>query len=124
MMDPRLLDLYNRDRLYMQALSGEFALGHPKIARRLAMLAQETGDPYVNRLIQSSAFVNARMQMRFDDEFPLLTQALLSSVYPGYLSPTPSIAVARFHAGGKAAGFVSGHTLERGAELTAARQSR
>jgi len=120
-MDPRLLPLYDRERLYMQASGGEFALGHPKIARRLLMLGSETGDPFVNRLIQSSAFVNARIQMRFDDEFPLLTQALLSSVYPGYLSPTPSIAVARFYAGGKAAGFLSGHTIKRGAEVTSLR---
>ncbi|WP_188885363.1 type VI secretion system baseplate subunit TssF, partial [Caballeronia grimmiae] len=43
-MDPRLLPLYDRERLYMQALGGEFALGHPKIARRLLMFGSEAGD--------------------------------------------------------------------------------
>ncbi|BAN25859.1 type VI secretion protein VC_A0110 family [Caballeronia insecticola] len=106
---------------FMQALGGEFARAHPKIARRLGMLGEdagtEVGDPYVRRLFESSAFINARTQLRFEDEFPLLTQALLSSVYPNYLSPTPSISIARFYPGGKAGGFTTGYTLARGVEL-------
>ncbi|WP_250534939.1 type VI secretion system baseplate subunit TssF [Caballeronia sp. AZ10_KS36] len=120
-MDPRLLDTYLSELRFMQALGDEFASDHPKIAARLGMVAGSIADPYVNRLLQTSAFVNARMQMRFDDEFPLITQALLSSVYPNYLSPTPSIAVARLYPGGKAAGFISGHTIPRGVELTSVR---
>src|SRR5579863_4470496 len=121
-MDPRMLDAYLRELHFMQELAGEFATQRPKIARRLGMLAgsvgAETHDPYVNRLIESSAFVNARMQMRFDDEFALVTQALLSSVYPNYLSPTPSIGIARFYPGGKAKGALTGHTIARATELT------
>lgn len=113
-MDPRLLEHYTRELRYLRALAAEFGAGHQKIARRLGMQAGEIGDPYVDRLVQSSAFVNARMQMRFDDEFPRLTQALLSCVYPNYLSPTPSIAVARFYPGGKAGDLVSGHRIARG----------
>ncbi|WP_250475286.1 type VI secretion system baseplate subunit TssF [Caballeronia sp. GAFFF1] len=120
-MDPRLLETYLRELRFMEALGEEFASEHPKIAARLGMVAGSIADRYVNRLLETSAFVNARMQMRFDDEFPLLTQALLSSVYPNYLSPTPSISVARLYPGGKAAGFMSGHTIPRGVELTSLR---
>jgi type VI secretion system protein ImpG len=113
-MDPRLLEYYTRELRYMRARASEFGAGHQKIARRLGMQAGDIGDPYVDRLVQSSAFVNARMQMRFDDEFPRLTQALLSCVYPNYLSPTPSVAVARFYPGGKVGDLVSGHRIARG----------
>src|SRR5471032_764213 len=113
-MDPRLLEHYTRELRYLRALAAEFGAGHQKIARRLGMQAGEIGDPYVDRLVQSSAFVNARMQMRFDDEFPRLTQALLSCVYPNYLSPTPSVAVARFYPGGKVGDLVCGHRIASG----------
>jgi len=116
-MDPRLLDAYLGELRFNQALAEEFAHDHPKVAARLGMLGGSVGDPYVNRLLESSAFANARMKMRFDDEFPLLTHALLSCVYPNYLSPTPSISVARFHPGGKAHGFNTGHTVRRGTEM-------
>jgi type VI secretion system protein ImpG len=117
-MDPRLLDAYLSELRFNQALAEEFARDHPKIAARLGMVAGSIGDPYVNRLLESSAFVNARMQLRFDDEFTLFTQALLSSAYPGYLSATPSIAIARLYPGGKAGGFATGYRLERGTELS------
>lgn len=113
-MDPRLLEFYTRELRYLHARAAEFGSEHPKIAKRLGMHTGEIGDPYVGRLVQAAAFVNAHTQMRFDDEFPLLTQALLSSVYPNYLSPTPSIAVARFHPGGKAGDLVAGHRIARG----------
>jgi type VI secretion system protein ImpG len=120
-MDPRLLDTYLRELRFMHAQSDEFARDNPKIARRLNMIAGSIGDPFVNRLIESSAFVNARAQLRFDDDFPLLTQALLSAVYPNYLAPVPSISIARFYPGGEAGGFMAGHKIERGTALTSLR---
>ncbi|ACC76029.1 type VI secretion system baseplate subunit TssF [Paraburkholderia phymatum] len=117
-MDPRTLEFYTRELRFQRAMASEFAADHLKIARRLGMEAGDIGDPYVERLVQGSAFVNARIQMRFDDEFPQLTQALLSCVYPNYLLPTPSIAVARFYPGGKAGDLVSGHRITRGTLAT------
>ena len=37
-----------------------------------------------------------RPQCKLDDEFPELTDALLSVLYPHYLAPVPSMAVAQF----------------------------
>ena len=63
-MDPQLLDYYTHELLYMRALALEFAEQHPKIAASLGLQAGEIGDPYVERLVQASSFVNARTQMR------------------------------------------------------------
>ena len=108
-MDPRLLQYYNEDLLYMRELATEFAAEHPKIARRLGMQAGEIGDPYVERLIQASSVISARLRMKIDDRFPAFTQPLLQCLYPNYLAPTPSMAVARLypnHAKGNLAGGV------------------
>lgn len=43
------------------------------------------------------AFLAARVHHRLDDEFPELTDALLGVLYPHYLAPAPSCAIARFH---------------------------
>jgi len=98
-MDPRLLQRYSDELLYLRELAGEFAEQHPKVARRLCMQAGEVGDPFVERLIQSAAMTFARTQLRIDDEFPEFAQPLLEAVYPNYVSPTPAMAVARVFPG-------------------------
>jgi type VI secretion system protein ImpG len=87
-MEPRLLAYHNHELLSLRELTGEFAQQQPKVARRFGMQAGEMGDPYVERLIQSAAMTFARVQMRIDDEFLGLTQPLLETVYPNYVSPT------------------------------------
>ncbi|MFB9122820.1 type VI secretion system baseplate subunit TssF [Paraburkholderia dipogonis] len=113
-MDPRLLDYYSRELLYIRELAMEFAAAHPKIARRLGMHAGEIGDPYVERLLQSSALVTARAQIRLDDAFPEFTLPLLQTVYPNYTCPTPSIAVARFFPLAQGKHAVNGTVVPRG----------
>lgn len=96
-MDPLLLDYYNRELVYMREMAGEFAQQHPKIAKRLGMHGIEVADPYVERLIESFCFMSARMQIKLDAEFPRFTQRLLEVIYPNYVCPTPSMAVAQLH---------------------------
>lgn len=116
--DPELLDYYTRELLYMSALAQEFAQQHPKIAARLGMQAGEIGDPYVERLVQSSSFVNARMQMRIDAAYPELMQPMLETVYPNYVRQTPSIGVARLYPGHESGHLGQGFLIPRGTTFT------
>ncbi|CAN7690791.1 MULTISPECIES: type VI secretion system baseplate subunit TssF [Paraburkholderia] len=118
-MDPRLLDYYNQELIYMRELAGEFAQAHPKIARRLGMQAGEVADPYVERLIESFCFMAARMQIKLDAEFPRFTGRLLEVVYPNYVAPTPSMAVARLYPGRTEGSLARGYRIARGTALTA-----
>jgi len=81
----------------MRESAGEFAELHPKIARRLGLRGTEVADPYVERLIEAFCFMSARMRIKLDAEFPRFTERLLEVVYPNYVSPTPSMAVAQLH---------------------------
>jgi len=92
-MDPRLLTYYNRELSYLRELGGEFAKQFPKIAGRLGLESFECSDPYVERLLEGFAFLAARVQLKFDAEFPRFTEQLLDMVYPHYLAPTPSMTV-------------------------------
>jgi len=112
-MDPHLLDTYNRELLYMREMADEFAQQHPKIAKRLGMQGTEVADPYVERLIESFCFMSARTQIKLDAEFPRFTQRLLEVIYPNYVSPTPSMAVAQLHPNTQEGDLSSGFTVPR-----------
>jgi len=103
-MDPQLLDYFNRELAYLREAGSEFAAAHPKIARRLGMHGTEVDDPYVERLIESFGFMSARVQIKLDAEFPRFTERLLEVLYPNYLCPTPSMAVARLFPAGSNGG--------------------
>jgi len=97
-MDKTFLRLYNEELQYIRELSGEFAAEYPKIAGRLALDRdgkEACADPFVERLLEGFAFLTARVRRKFEAEFPRFTQALLETVYPHYLCPTPSMLVAR-----------------------------
>jgi type VI secretion system protein ImpG len=118
-MDPRLLDYYNQELIYMREMAGEFAQSHPKIAKRLGMQAGEVADPYVERIIESFCFMSARMQIKLDAEFPRFTERLLEVIYPNYVAPTPSMAVARLFPSRTEGNLAEGFLVERGSAFTA-----
>lgn len=97
-MSDALLAYFNRELQALRGLAGEFAERHPKIAGRLRLTKDTVDDPHVGRLLEGVAFLGARVQHRLDDEFPELTDGLLSVLYPHYLAPMPSVAITRFAA--------------------------
>lgn len=93
-----VLPYYNKELAYIRRLAGEFADAHPKIAGRLRVSADAVEDPHVARLIEAFALLTARVRLKIEDSFPELTDALLGVLYPHYLAPIPSMAIARFGA--------------------------
>src|SRR4029450_4508472 len=94
-MDPRLLQYYNIELQHLRETGAEFAEQFPKIAARLGMHGLEVADPYVERLLESVAFLAPPRQLNIGAEFPRFTQALLEIVYPHYRAPPPSMLVAQ-----------------------------
>jgi type VI secretion system protein ImpG len=120
-VDPRLLDYYSQELQYIREMGAEFALEYPKIAARLALSGFECADPYVERLLEGFAFLAARVQLRIDSEFPRFTQQLLQMVYPDYLCPMPSIAIAQIAPDLNEAGLANGFEIPRGQAMNAQR---
>jgi len=116
-MNPHLLDYYNEELVYMREMAGEFARMHPKIARRLGMQGIEIADPYVERLVEAFCFLSARMRLKLDAEFPRFTERLLEVLYPNYVCPTPSMAVAQMHPSTTEGDFTKGYRIPRGTAL-------
>jgi type VI secretion system protein ImpG len=116
-MDPRLLRYYESELKYIREMGGEFAREFPKIAGRLGLEEFECADPYVERLLESFAFMAARVHLKMDAEFPRFSQHLLEIVYPHYLAPTPSMTVVQMTPNPEEGDLASGYTVRRGTAL-------
>lgn len=91
--DPRLLSAYNRELLYLRRRAAEFAEDNRQVAGLLGLDAPTDPDPHVERLMEGVAFLNARVRVKMEEEFPRFTQSLLEALYPHYLAPTPAMAI-------------------------------
>jgi type VI secretion system protein ImpG len=95
--DREELLLFYRDELsYLRRMGREFKKQYAKLASRLEISDNECSDPHVERLIQSFAFLTARLQLNLRDEFPEITTALLGTLYPQLINPIPAMGIARF----------------------------
>lgn len=90
-----LLPYYENELTILRKLSKEFAGRYPKIAGRLLLQGDVCEDPHVERIIESFAFLTSRIHRKLDDEFPEITEALLSVLYPHFLRPVPSMSIAQ-----------------------------
>lgn len=118
-MDTRLLQYYNRELQHLRDMGAEFAEAYPRIAARLGMDGIECADPYVERLIESFAFLAARVQLKLDARHPDFTQHLMEMVYPTFLAPVPSCAVAELVPTPTESSLKEGYTVPRGSVMNA-----
>ena len=112
-MSDELLPYYHRELAFIRRLGAEFAEAHPKIAGRLRLGPDAAEDPHVERLIEAFAYLNARTRHKLDDDFPEITDALLSVLYPHYLAPIPSMAVVQCVLDRGQGDLTGGYTIPR-----------
>lgn len=115
-MSDILYHYYERELLFMRQLSQQFAKQYPAAAGRLLLEPNRSVDPHVERLIEAFAFLSGRIQQKLDDDFPELTDSLLSVLYPHYLAPVPSMTVVQFELE-PANAQPTGLPIERGSRL-------
>ena len=117
-MRDELLQNYENELSYLRQMGAQFAEKYPKIASRLRLeSSKETEDPHVERLIEAVAFLAARVHLRLDDDFPEITEALLNIVYPHFVRPIPSMAIADFQVDIEHGKLTTGFKIERGSTL-------
>jgi len=116
-MTDELLPWYNRELAFIRRIGAEFARTHPKIAGRLRMSGESVEDPHVSRLIESFAYVNARIRHKIEDDFPEIAESLLGILYPHYLNPVPSMSIVRFTLDPAQSALVAGYHVPRYSRL-------
>jgi len=115
-VNDKLLETYESELRYFRELSAEFAETYPKVAGRLAINSEsgEAKDPFVERLLEGVAFLTSRVRLKMDAEFSTLTQSILETVAPDFLSPVPSMAMVQFLPDGN---LKERATVKRGTQL-------
>ncbi|SMH63013.1 type VI secretion system baseplate subunit TssF [Azospirillum agricola] len=106
-----LLDYYQRELSYLRHEGAAFAARYPRVAARLDLSGAESPDPHVERLLESVAFLTARIQRTLDSDFPMIPAALLGVLYPHLVAPVPSLAIAQFTVDPDQARAATGFTL-------------
>jgi type VI secretion system protein ImpG len=118
-MDPRLLSVYEQELRYFRESSVEFSKQFPKIAGRLGIDSTEIADPYVERLIEATAFLSARVNLKLNAEYPQFTSSFLEIAYPNYLAPTPAMMVIQIAPDLLDAELATGRVIPRGSAIRA-----
>src|SRR4051812_22029727 len=94
-MDPRLLRHYNTELAHLREMGAEFAEHFPKIASRLGMNGTDVADPYVERLLEGTAFLAARVQLKIEAGSPASPEHLALVVWRPPACPTPPMRTPR-----------------------------
>lgn len=108
-----LLPFYQRELAYLRNAGAGFALRYPRIAARLEIGEGEAGDPHVERLIESFAFLAARLQRTIERDFAEIPAALLGVLYPHLAEPIPPLTIARFEVDPTQGSLDKGYTIPR-----------
>lgn len=116
-----LLPFYERELALLRQRARKFADAYPKVASRL-LLAEGSdnngSDHAVERIFEAFAFIAARAARRIEDSYPEFTEGLIETLYPHYLRPFPSCAIARFDVdAGRASRMSSAIVIPRGTQL-------
>jgi type VI secretion system VasI/ImpG family protein len=85
-----LLDYYRDNLNYLRGLSSEFAAEFPKIAKRLLLSEFDCQDPYIERLLEGTAFLSAKVEKKLDEGYYPFLESVLNSIAPDSLYPVPS----------------------------------
>src|ERR1700756_5233834 len=112
-----LLLYYEREEIIPQKTAVQFAEKHPKVASRLVLEPAKCEDPHVERLLEAFAFLAARGHLKIEDEFPEISEALLTVVYPQLVPPIPSMTIVEFQPDPEKGKLTTGMLIERNSPL-------
>ncbi len=96
-MRDELLEYYERELTFLRKMGAEFAEKYPSVASHLILGPNGSEDPHVERLVESFAFLAARIHLKLNDDLPEITESMLNVVYPHFLRPIPSMSIVEFN---------------------------
>lgn len=112
MIDQRLIGAYVAELAAIRRHGAEIAEAYPDIASRLDIGAERSRDPATERIVESAAFLAARLRMLIERSTEELPSALLAMIAPTLLDPVPSMAIAVLEGGSEIESVPRGTVLE------------
>ena len=110
-MDEPLIATYLAELEALREHGRELACRYPDLAGQLDIGPRRSRDPHVERVVESSAFLAARLRLLIESQASELPLAVLTLLAPTLVEPVPSMAIVRFSGGRQ------GRRVERGTRL-------
>lgn len=95
-MSNHLTDFYEHELASLLKDGRILAEKRPELAKILNFESTVAQDPFVRRLVDSFAFLTARLQMKLQDEFPQIATSMLETLLPLWNRPIPSMGIVQF----------------------------
>lgn len=123
-MNREFMELYNRELSLFYEHANEFAEEYPGVAERLGAMTQDNPDPMIGALLEGSAFLATRVQLKLKHEFSNFTDNLLEQLVPNFLAPIPSVVQVQIEPEYGDDALRDGAIIERGAYMDATYRER
>lgn len=95
--DETFLKYYQTELSYLRQAGHAFSKKHPNAARKLDLSDKVSGDPHTERLIESFAFLTAKLHQKIDFHSNRIASSLLNITSPHLTSPFPSMCMIQLH---------------------------
>ena len=99
MIDTHLLDTYIAELEALRTHGRDLAQAHPDLAGRLDIGSRRSRDPHVERVVESTAFLAARLRLMMEMNATELPLAALSLLAPALVEPVPSMVLLQLSGG-------------------------
>ncbi|MDO4975547.1 MAG: type VI secretion system baseplate subunit TssF, partial [Alphaproteobacteria bacterium] len=90
------LNYYHDELLFLRQKGEIFAKKHPNVAEKLDIKNGESSDPQTERIIESVAFMAAKLHQKIDSNAQNIAFFLLSALYPNLINVFPPCGIAKF----------------------------
>jgi len=87
------VDYYRKERALLGELADRFAGNHPNLA---PLVSGSMADSGVERLLEGTAFLNALLQRKLDDDIPEFINEEITPVQPEHMLPVPASTIIAF----------------------------
>jgi type VI secretion system protein ImpG len=88
-----MIDYYREERAQLGDLAADFVQKHPNLA---SLVSGPMADPGVERLLEGTAFYNALLQQKLEDDIPEFIHEVIHSLQPEHLRPVPATTIVAF----------------------------
>ncbi len=99
LIDERLLTAYVAELEALRDHGRDFARAYPDIAGHLDIGPRRSRDPHVERVVESAAFLAARLRLMVENSATEIPMAMLATIAPSLLEPVPSMALLTLEGG-------------------------
>ncbi len=109
----KVIDYFMSELHSLRQRAELFSQDYSEVAHELQLGSGRSDDPHVEMLLQSFAYMTARLRYNMDADLPEVPTNLLKHLYPHLETPVPSMGVVQINPFPDSVDFTEGYPLQR-----------